>query len=568
MSGSAVSKLRLTHLVSGMPDDKGVFAPGSLRLMANFMFGLHGNRSLSTVGTDDKGALYTYDADLLPVRPIQAPPNEPLVLQPIPGEVVRRSFVIFEKTWQKELLAHLSQAPGHCLQTVPLVFTAEQLEPPPANDEAAERLRRELAARGTLSGQLIPRLKILILLIEVPALAQPPRKIEAQTGNRKIPLTRVEPPVELELRPGLKVAYHAYSSADPALTQGRYVVSLSPGMVSPRFRRGPLSRSLDVAFGIRDISADYDFHVFEFPSVESVVLTHFGELFPHILAPEDSYRKDAKKTAAASPTYAAAATQTARARAMKMVADLKPKFTVGYKTVEAIAGLPDLFKKSLKDIAEREEPPSRPGQYVLATGHTVGKNASTIRSLAKMALGKDAKEGWHGLASLAVEAWAAHDEAKKLIGKWKKMQLLLANLHTIQLAQKVMSPGGVKGLLVATKYSNLAFKLLEEHGGGKASAFSHYVLSVRKDADPAVVKRLLERAADPTLKELQATWETKIWNAGRWALDTSASVRQLVRTTVELMNLTAEEKHAHATFLTNLDEYQELFRRKLPFLQT
>lgn len=350
---STVALSRL-YLVSGAVDpEKGVL-PGTLELVTNRLVVMRDHKGAPSLNyADSRGLLVSIGAKGEQLHPVQRDATRPLQLSLAPAGTIKESVAAYGEGWQQRLVGHLREAGVATeISTIPIKFTEADLQPAQTEEE---KQAMQGFSKGEFRGQLIPKVRCLLILIEEGAAKHPPANLEATCDGKKVPTKALPNLLNFSLPGKGAGAFHVVAAIAPDLKEGRYHVSL-PAHTFRHARchdnRGMVHRTFEVAFAIKNTFFDIDVHVFEMPTVESAILMHFGDRYPH-MAPVEADE---------APVYEAGLNSVARARANALVYAAKKELVVGLLPSEGVhegvKGQLTNYLLSLADVALKEYLPT------------------------------------------------------------------------------------------------------------------------------------------------------------------------------------------------------------------
>ena len=169
-----------TYLVMGEYDAKtGKVVPKTLAPVTNRFFTRLNHKEQTLIATDDRGMLCSVNSKGELLQRINDANTGPLNLNPVPPGLARQAYFAFDKDWQKKLIEHARTVDlWGALRPIPVTFTYDDLRKPDAGEEKVfENFKGK-----TCKGQLIPRLRVLTLLIDKTVMASSPGTLHAHQG--------------------------------------------------------------------------------------------------------------------------------------------------------------------------------------------------------------------------------------------------------------------------------------------------------------------------------------------------------------------------------------------------
>lgn len=453
----------------------------------------------------------------------------PLNLNPVPPGLARQAYFAFDREWQKKLIEHARTVDlWGGLRPIPVTFTYDDLRAPA--DPAEESVFKKFQGL-TCKGQLIPRLRVLAVMIDKAALASAPATLQARQGAERLELHAAKAPIVLTVDGDKTADFVVYAAAGPKVKAGTWVVKVPAEAIGSSWRRRDaenldVERTIQVAFAVHTLFGDFDFHQIEFPSIEQALLTHFVERYAHLTA-SDEAPSDKPGQAA----YAEAAAALVRLRAGLVLADTKKKMVAGFVNADAS---------------------SRGRQVALAAlGAVRDANDKEVSEVAAVG------------ASILAQAY----QAKGVIDSWKavldKMRITRDMAGALKLTEAIMDAKQVEGVFHWydwNKWRDTVVKSIRDSEQKKANLLGKYLLFCKENADKALLEKLMKDACSPRLSAFEKLCGGAVAAKALWGLDTAVTIEQLAETIAAVVNLRGSEEAQAARLHKHLEEYGKQFK--------
>jgi hypothetical protein len=359
---ATTASINNVYLISGFYDAKNGLQKQSAELISDRVIVLRDPKGAHSLNhTDERGMITTINAKGDQLHPVQRNPLAPLSLSMAPPGTLRDSVAAFGEAWQKSLVERVrSVGVATDITTIPVKFTKEHLRPAETKEDKAAF---EKLGSGELCGQLIPKVRCLLFLFEQSSAAHAPSKMTLKCGSRSVATVPLGTRLSLDLPGKGEGSYHVMAAMGPELEEGHYTASVPASEFKKslvRSSNGNIKRSFEVAFAIKSVFFDVDVHVFEMPTLESAILLHFGDRYPHLAQGGEDDE---------GPKYEAAlgSVQKVRANASLLVAKQKlvtgllpPDGALDGKKKVLQAYLLDIASKALPEFLPRLIPPGTP----------------------------------------------------------------------------------------------------------------------------------------------------------------------------------------------------------------
>ena len=525
--GEPQAFLHNTYLVTGEYDSTaGKVVRKTLAPVCNRFFTRMNHQEQSLISTDDRGMLGSVNSSGQFLQRINDANLGSLKLNPVPPGLARQSYFAFDKDWQKKLIEHARAvnltAP---LRPIPVTFTYDDLREP--TDEGEKAIFQKFQ-RLTCKGQLIPKSRVLTLLIDKAVLASVPATLHARQGSTVLALQAARSPIRLTVDGHGQAEYVVYAAAGATVKEGSWVVKIPAQAVDTSWRRRDaqnldIQRTIQVAFSVHTLFGDFDFQHLEFPSVEQALVTHFAERYEHLTASDEGPSDKPGQV-----VYAEAASALIRLRGAFAVADAKRKMVAGFVNADTSA--------RGRQIA------------IAALGAVRDSNNGAISDAAGVG------------AQLLTQAY----DAKEVIESWKavldKMRIKRDMAAALKLTEALMDANGIERFWRKNKWRDTVMGAIRESQGKKPNPLGNYLLFCKENADKTVLDKLMKDAFSPRLTTFETLCGGNIAAKALWAVDTAVTIQQLAETFAAVLDLRASEEVAVARLSRQLEEYGKRFK--------
>jgi len=368
------------------------------------------------------------------------------------------------------------------------------------------------------------------VLVDRVVFSHPPKTLTARRKGAKgegIKLLRAPAVTPMTDDPKGPYAW-VYAASGPDLEEGTYVIGIESQALANKWRVGkkPARRTFQVSFGVHTLFGDYDFQVFDLPSIEDAILTHFAERYQHLATAKDEPPSDKP----AKPSYSRQATALARFRSTAELLEAKRKMAVGFVNADSSKKARQIIDASLKAVRDSKT------------------------------------EGLSDAADTASRICAQMYHGEKLYKSWKEMVgrlgTNLRNYKALGLVQEAMDDKGLARLFHGTAWLDTAIKEIQKSEQGEKSLLGRYLLLRKEKGNPDVVKRLMNNAMSPKLPAFEAAWKTELKQikvSANWVFATAATFRQIYETALAVESLSAKEDAEASRLCEALAKYQDAF---------
>ncbi|MDX2022039.1 MAG: hypothetical protein SF187_17510 [Deltaproteobacteria bacterium] len=341
----ATAPIHRLYLMSGAYDVKTGVADHSLEPVADRILMMRdhkGNLSMNYV--DTRGQLMSIGKKGEQLDVVQRIAERPLRLSLAPTGTLKEAVAAYGDQWQTKLLNHAAQAGiTDEITTLPIKFTSAKLKP---GATEAEKKLLSFFDSGEFRGQLIVKNRCVLVLVDA-SCAAALHGCQLKCGANAIKTVELPDLLTLALPGHGTASYRVAAAIGPALPEGRYTASVpAQTFVDQRVHTtsGMVHRSFEVAFAIKTVFFDIDVHVFAMPTVESSIMLHFADRFPHLSDASDE----------ASPVYEAGMNAIASARAHAAIYKEKKALVTGFMPADGVfAGQRKDLNKYLLSLADK-----------------------------------------------------------------------------------------------------------------------------------------------------------------------------------------------------------------------
>ncbi len=520
---SVQTNLYNTYLISGQYDkETGSVVEKTVVPVANGFFTRMNHKEQSLITTDEFGMLHSMGSGGNRLQRINDDNFGSLQLHFIPPGIPRQSYFAYDKEWQTKLMENIRQmnlaAP---FEPIPVTFTDKHLRP--GHDADDEKIQAHFKGK-TCKGQLIPRLRVLTVLFDKAVTASAPATLTAHRGGEAITLHGAGAPVALEIEGRQEAHFLVYSAAGPEVKEGHYVLELPTKAVASKWHRGShhgIKRSFQAAFGVHTLFGDFEFQIFDLPSVEDAILAHFAERYPHLLVEEGESDKHG------NAPYAQAASSLTRFWAATAVLNEARKTAVGFVNADTSARTRTIVGAALGALRDSNT-----------------KGVSEEAGVASQILARIYQSGE------VLESW------KRLV---EKMHITRENAAALKLVEQVMDGNAIQRFFGKNKWRDTVVKAIQEVEKKEGNLLGRYVLLRKENADHALLQKLMKNATSPKAWSFEASVAAKAGGAALWALDTAMSIKQMAETISALSELRLDAEGNAATLHKHMDEYGKRF---------
>lgn len=523
----ATASLSRLYLMSGAYDPKFGVLDHSLEPVADRVILLNDHRGqLSLNYADTRGQLMSLGKQGQSLDPVQRNPQRPLTFSLAPTGTLRDAVAAYGNQWQTHLLT-LAAGAGITtnISTIPFKFTSAKVKPGASDDEKKVLSHFD---KGEFWGQMVIKNRCLLILVDAGA-APSLRGCKLKCDGKPVQTVGLPDLLKVTLPGKATASYRVEAAVGPALPEGRYSVSI-PAHAFADHRvhatSGSIHRTFEVAFAIKSVFFDLDVHILEMPTVESSVMLHFADRFPHLLGDEDE----------AVPVYEAGMNAVASARAHALVYKEKKALVTGLMPADAsfAGGRKDItdYLFSLADKAFAEVLPSldlAPGASEVAKSILDGYQASRAYLLGK--------KQW----------FAVRDTLQDVI--WKAMEV---NGNT---ALKVSE--GVKSFEVffhPNFFRDMEIEVRKTLKDKKQKLLLKVGLLDESKVSADLLKRIKEESEIKALRGFEAGRALK---GVLSAIDTALTIEEAARSISALIDAHGDRDLQHARLNTGLKRYHD-----------
>ena len=515
-----------TYLVMGEYDAKtGKVVPKTLAPVTNRFFTRLNHKEQTLIATDDRGMLCSVNSKGELLQRINDANTGPLNLNPVPPGLARQAYFAFDKDWQKKLIEHARTVElWGALRPIPVTFTYDDLRKPDAGEEKVfENFKGK-----TCKGQLIPRLRVLTLLIDKTVMASLPGTLHAHQGSERLELHAAKAPISLAVDGHRTADYLVYAAAGSKLKEGAWVVKIPAQAVASSWRRRDaenldLERTIQVALSAHTLFGDFDFQVLEFPSIEKAILTHFVERYEHVVATDE-----APSDKPGQALYAEAAATLVRLRAGLAIADAKKKMVAGFVNADT----------------------STRGRQIACAALGAIRDSNN----------KEVSDAAGAAAQMLSQAYQAKDVVESWKAVFDKMRITREMAGALKLTEAIMDAQGIESFYRKNKWRDIVLKSIRDSEQKKANLLGKYLLFRKENADKALLEKLMKDAFSPRLSTFEKACGSGVAAKAFWALDTAVTIQQLAETVSAVMNLQGTEDAQVSRLRRHLDEYGKQFK--------
>jgi hypothetical protein len=525
---SVDTRLHNVYLISGGYDhEKKEVIEKSAVPVANAFFVRMNHKEHTLITTDDNGMLCSIYSSGEKAQRINDNNLGPMQLCPIPPNLARRAYFVSDKDWQRKLVENVRELSLPTpLEPIPVSFTSAHLRAP-GQDSDEKKVSQYFERQQTCQGQLIPRLRVLTVLIDRTCLASVPGSLTARLGKESITLHAASKAVSLSINDHVTAKFAVYAATGADMKDGSYVVSVPASALDHDWvhashgKKDVFERTLQVTFAVHTLFGDFDFQVFDLPSVEDALLTHFTERYTHLLVdPEPSSKQ-------ADPIYAQAVSTLARYTSVATVLNEKRKMVVGFVNAE------------------------------------VSEKAKAITNAALGAIKDSNTKGFSEAAAIASNMLTQAYQAKDLVESWKKLsdkwRITRAFAKELNLVEHVMGADTVSKFYAKAKWRDATINAIRDVEEKKGSLLGRYILLRKENADPALLKKLMKNATSPKVPAWEDAARAELESKALWALDVGVSIYQIASTANELHSLHENEKLQEDRLQNNMEQYGKRF---------
>ncbi len=516
------------YLISSFLDSKtGLPVSGTLRPLKHRYFTFKTPAGVSMVGTDDRGLTMSVDRSFKQLKVVSLPAAKPWDVNFAPPGLLRQAYLALGEDWQAQLLKLLQQNNfAHPLKTLPAKFVRQDLHP---EELELDDIKAHFQAGETYQAQVVPCVRLLSFLVQSTVLQTPPAKLVAHRVDdpeTTIILSKAPKPTSLQIGRSKSAQFISYSASGHSLKPGTYVVECPASAVAANLRRridagATIKRAFEVTFSLNNLFGEFDFHVFDLPSVEAALLVDFAERYPHILLPEDT--GDSAKPS--SPEFAAAASATARFKATFALAHEKQKLVIGALN----ADLSDTAKKIV---------------------------VAALESASESALGENDQKGVRAVLSL----YTIYETGKDTAEKWKKLKVAREQAKALGLIDKMVDGNLLRRLFLRTKWRDEVIGAVEAaSSGATGKVLGNYVLHFKDKIDPLTLKALVKSSVASRQTTLDKLLASKKPTKALSALDTAVTLEQTISLWTELWDKAGDARVSNERLAEGSRSYAKKF---------
>ncbi|MCG5053675.1 MAG: hypothetical protein KA712_11995 [Myxococcales bacterium] len=516
------------YLISAfLHGETGLPISGTLRPLKYRYFTFKTPHGVSMVGTDDRGLTSSVDKTFKQLKEINLPAAKPWEVNLAPPGLLRQAYIALGEGWQAELVKLLQQDNfDHALKTLPAKFVRKDLHP---EELELQEIKAHFKDGETYQAQIVPCTRLLSFLIPEDVLQDAPSTLSVYNvadPDEKVAFSRAPNPVHLAIGHKRPASFISYSSSGSHLKPGTYVVDCPASAFRPdlhrRFDSGAkLKRSFEVAFATTNLFSEFDFHVFDLPSVESALLIDFPERYPHILTPEA-----VSSSVPTEPEYAAAAPATLRFKASFAVAYEKQKMAVGAINAE--------LSENAKTVVK-----------------------AALESVSKAALA----EGDQKVASAILSLHTVYESAKETAEKWKKLRIASENAKVLGLVESMVDGNLLQRLFLRTKWRDAVIDAIGRTADrAHDNRLGNYVVRFKDKINPVTLKTLVKSTASSRQSVLdQMVGGGQRSSRALSALDTAVTLEQTIALWNELWEKAGDVRVANERLSQGTRTYSRRF---------